>query len=199
MPKQKTTAEKIDKTKALSKPAKVNQKSSKVSSASKLASRAAKEKSLKLNKKTAPADGGVKEAGKRRFRFRPGTVALREIKRYQKQTTSLLPRAPFHRLVRHICRDIDSDLRFQSQALVALQEAAEAYLTGVFEDANLCAIHAKRVTLMKKDMELARRIRGDANTDFRDHNAKDGNERFYQLPYRNAQEGMKQLHQQLNL
>ena len=196
MPKQKATAEKIDKTKALSKPAKT-QKSKKIESATKLASRAAKEKSLKLNKKTAPADGGVKEAKKRRFR--PGTVALREIKRYQKQTSNLLPRAPFHRLVRQICRDIDPDLRFQSQALYALQEAAEAYLTGVFEDANLCAIHAKRVTLMKKDMELARRIRGDANSDFRDLNEKDGTEVFYELPYRNAQEGMKQLQQQLNL
>ena len=190
MPKQKATAEKIDKTKALSKPAKVQQKPSKLASASKLASQAAKNKSLKLNKKTAPADGGVKEARKKN-RFRPGTVALREIKRYQKQTSNLLPRAPFHRLVRQICRDIDGELRFQSQALVALQEAAEAYLTGVFEDANLCAIHAKRVTLMKKDMELARRIRGDANTDFRDMNDKDGTEVFYELPYRNAQAGLK--------
>ena len=144
-----------------------------------------------MNKKTAPADGGVKEAKKRRFR--PGTVALREIKRYQKQTTNLLPRAPFHRLVRYICHDIDGDLRFQAQALMALQEAAEAYLTGVFEDANLCALHAKRMTLMKKDMELARRIRGDTNLDFRDMNEKDGTEVFYELPYKNQQAGMKQL------
>ena len=123
MPKQKATAEKIDKTKALAKPTKVHQKSKKIGSASKLASRAAKEKSLKLNKKTAPADGGIKE--RKKMRFRPGTVALREIKKYQKATINLLPKAPFQRVVRQICRDIDPDLRFQSQALFALQEAAE--------------------------------------------------------------------------
>ena len=81
------------------------------------------------------------------MRFRPGTVALREIKRYQKSTDLLIPRAPFQRIVREICHGLDHDLRFQSQALVALQEATEGYLTGVFEDANLCALHAKRVTL----------------------------------------------------
>ncbi len=53
------------------------------------------------------------------------------------------------------------DLRFQSHAIMALQEASEAYLTALFEDANLCAIHAKRVTIMPKDIELARRIRGE--------------------------------------
>merc|ERR1719263_1721354 len=186
MPKQKTTAAKIEATKG-AKPAKLK----KVSSASKMSKPSSKMAKVKLNKKTAPADGGVKEAKKRRFR--PGTVALREIKRYQKQTSSLLPRAPFHRLVRQICRDLDGELRFQSQALYALQEAAEAYLTGVFEDANLCAIHAKRMTLMKKDMDLARRIRGDANLDFRDLNEKDGTEVFHELPTRNIKEGMEVL------
>ena len=191
MPKQKTTAEKIDKTKAMSKPAKHSQNLKKKSKM--VDSKAV----LKMNKKTAPADGGIKE--RKKMRFRPGTVALREIKKYQKATINLLPKAPFQRVVRQICRDIDPDLRFQSQALFALQEAAEAYLTGVFEDANLCAIHAKRVTLMRKDMELARRIRGDVNRDFRDLNFKDGEEVFYELPYRNRQEGMKVLQKQLNL
>ena len=191
MPKQKMTAEKIDKTKALSKPAKHGQNLKKKSKM--VDSKAV----LKMNKKTAPADGGIKE--RKKMRFRPGTVALREIKKYQKATINLLPKAPFQRVVRQICREIDADLRFQSQALFALQEAAEAYLTGVFEDANLCAIHAKRVTLMKKDMELARRIRGDVNRDFRDLNFKDGEEVFYELPYRNRQEGMKVLQKQLNL
>jgi len=52
------------------------------------------------------------------------------------------------------------ELRFQSAAIMALQEAAEAYLVGLFEDSNLCAIHAKRITIMPKDLQLARRIRG---------------------------------------
>ena len=133
----------------------------------------------KAVKKAAPADGGVK----RKFRFRPGTVALREIKRYQKSTDHLLPRAPFQRLVRSVAIGIDGTLRFQSHALFALQEAAEAYLTALFEDANLCAIHAHRVTVMKKDLDLARRIRGESLRDFRDMQPKSGNEQFFSLPY----------------
>lgn len=148
-------------------------------------------KARAAGKKTAPAKGGVKGEG-RKVRFRAGTVALREIRRYQKSTKALLPRAPFHRIVRDITREHDSDLRFSSQGLVALQEAAEAYLVGIFEDTNLCAIHAKRATIMKKDMELARRIRGDR--DHVDRIPKDGSQTFYQLPYRNEKEGMRQLH-----
>ena len=123
---------------------------------------------------------------KKARRFKPGTVALREIRKYQRETRQLLPRAPFQRLVREICSGIDNELRFQSQALVGLQEAAEAYLVGVFEDANLCAIHANRVTCMKKDMDLARRIRGDCNTDFTRQADIDGpgdDQQFIQLPY----------------
>ena len=118
----------------------------------------------KMSKKTAPASGGVKskkDGEKRKIRFRPGTVALREIKRYQKTTAMLLPRAPFQRLVREIASELKNDLRFQSSAVLALQEASEAYMVGLFEDTNLCAIHAKRVTIMPKDMQLARRIRGE--------------------------------------
>ena len=89
---------------------------------------------------------------------------MREIRKYQSSTDMLIPRAPFQRLVRDICSKVDADLRFQSQALVALQESAEAYITGLLQDANLCATHAKRVTLMRKDVILARRIRGDRYT-----------------------------------
>jgi histone H3 len=101
--------------------------------------------------------GGVKKPR----RFRPGTVALREIRRYQKSTELLLRKLPFQRLVREVAQDFKTDLRFQSHALQCLQEASEAYLTSLFEDANLCAIHAKRVTIMPKDIQLARRIRGE--------------------------------------
>ena len=103
------------------------------------------------------ATGGVKKP----HRYRPGTVALREIRRYQKSTELLIRKLPFQRLVREIAQDYKTDLRFQSAAIGALQEASEAYLVGIFEDTNLCAIHAKRVTIMPKDIRLARRIRGE--------------------------------------
>ena len=98
---------------------------------------------------------------KKPHRYRPGTVALREIRRYQKSTELLLRKLPFQRLVREIAQDHRNDLRFQSAAIEALQTAAEAYLTTLFEDANLCCIHAKRVTVMPKDIKLAMRIRGE--------------------------------------
>ena len=100
---------------------------------------------------------------KKPHRYRPGTVALREIRRYQKSTELLIRKLPFQRLVREICQDLTGqrDFRWTPQSILALQEAAEAYLVGTFEDANLCAIHAKRVTVMHKDVRLARRIRGE--------------------------------------
>ena len=98
---------------------------------------------------------------KKRRRFRPGTVALREIRRYQKSTELLIRKLPFQRLVREIAQDFKTDLRFQGSAVLALQEASEAYLVGLFEDTNLCAIHAKRVTILPKDIQLSRRIRGE--------------------------------------
>ena len=104
-------------------------------------------------------NGGVKKP----HRFRPGTVALREIRRYQKSTELLIRKLPFQRVVREIAQDCKTDMRFQASALAALQEAAEAYLVGLFEDVNLCAIHARRVTIMPKDMALARRIRRETN------------------------------------
>lgn len=103
------------------------------------------------------ADGQVKKV----HRWRPGTVALREIRKYQKSTNLLIPKMPFQRLVREIVQSHNDEFRIQAAALGAIQEAAEAYLTGLFEDTNLCAIHAKRVTTMAKDMQLARRIRGE--------------------------------------
>ena len=105
-----------------------------------------------------PRHGGV---AKKPHRFRPGTVALREIRKYQKSTDLLIRKIPFERLVREIAQDVKSDLRFKRQAIMALQEASEAYLVGLFEDTNLCAIHARRVTIMPKDIQLARRIRGE--------------------------------------
>ncbi|KAG2485144.1 hypothetical protein HYH03_016130 [Edaphochlamys debaryana] len=118
-----------------------------------------KQLATKAARKT-PATGGVKKP----HRYRPGTVALREIRKYQKSTELLIRKLPFQRLVREIAQDFKTDLRFQSQAVLALQEAAEAYLVGLFEDTNLCAIHAKRVTIMPKDIQLARRIRGERAT-----------------------------------
>ncbi|RVE76689.1 hypothetical protein OJAV_G00011080 [Oryzias javanicus] len=116
-----------------------------------------KQLATKAARKSAPATGGVKKP----HRYRPGTVALREIRRYQKSTELLIRKLPFQRLVREIAQDFKTDLRFQSSAVMALQEASEAYLVGLFEDTNLCAIHAKRVTIMPKDIQLARRIRGE--------------------------------------
>ncbi|XP_024515236.1 histone H3.3 isoform X1 [Selaginella moellendorffii] len=135
-----------------------------------------KQLATKAARKSAPTTGGVKKP----HRYRPGTVALREIRKYQKSTELLIRKLPFQRLVREIAQDYkvgslvllvflltlgclwnQTDLRFQSHAVLALQEAAEAYLVGLFEDTNLCAIHAKRVTIMPKDIQLARRIRGE--------------------------------------
>ena len=77
------------------------------------------------------------------------------------QTDLLIRKLPFQRLVREIASQFKAEIRFQTQAILALQEAAEAYLVSLFEDTNLCAIHAKRVTIMSKDLQLAKRIRGD--------------------------------------
>ena len=113
-------------------------------------------------------------------RYRPGTVALREIRKFQKGTELLIRKAPFQRLVRQIMKDLNfkeirrdnktyvianqgyiEPKRMQSTAMLALHEAAEYYLVEFFEWANLCALHAKRVTIMPKDLQLARRIRGE--------------------------------------
>ena len=100
-------------------------------------------------------------APKKPHQYRPGTVALRETCRYQKSTELLIRRLPFQRLVREIAQDMKGRLNFASGAILALQEAAEAYLIGLFEDTNLCAIHAKHITIMPKDIQLARCIQGE--------------------------------------
>ena len=126
--------------------------------AKKMAAKAAKKSGMKAPK------GGVKK----RYRYRLGTVALKQIRQYQKSTELLIRKLPFQRLVREIASDSEvilsplcGKVRFQSAAIMALQEASEAYLVGLFEDSNLCAIHAKQVTIMPKDIQLARRIHGE--------------------------------------
>jgi histone H3 len=125
---------------------------------------------MKMNRTKPTKKGGkpvkrkkVPSPSGKRARYRPGTIALREIRRYQKSTDLLIRKLPFQRLVRQVAKDFRDDLRFQGTALFALQEASEAYLVSLFEDTNLCAIHAKRVTIMPQDMLLARRIRGDSS------------------------------------
>ncbi|WWD20133.1 histone H3 [Kwoniella shandongensis] len=120
-----------------------------------LATKAARKSATKAS--GPGTSGGVKKP----HRYRPGTVALREIRRYQKSTELLIRKLPFQRLVREIAQDFKTDLRFQSSAVLALQEASEAYLVSLFEDTNLAAIHAKRVTIQPKDLQLARRLRGE--------------------------------------
>ena len=126
---------------------------------------AQKAKAAKAAKKS-----GMKapKAAKRLHRFRPGTVALKESRRYQKSTELLIRKLPFQQLMWEISGDhkviaspLCGKVRFQSLAIAALKEASEAYLVGLFEDTNLCAIHAKQVTIMPKDIQLARRIRGE--------------------------------------
>ena len=86
---------------------------------------------------------------------------MREIRKYQKSTELLIKKLPFQRLVREISQDFKTNIKFQTSAILALQESTEAYLVGIFEDTNLCTIHDKRVTIMPKDIQLARRIRGE--------------------------------------
>ena len=116
-----------------------------------------KQLATKAARKKSPSSGGVKKP----HRYRPGTVALREIRRYQKSTDLLIQKLPLKRLVKEISQDFKSDVRFNATALLGLHESAEAYLVKLFEDTNLCAIHAKRVTIMPKDIQLARRIQGE--------------------------------------
>ncbi len=113
-----------------------------------------------LGKKAAKKSSGA--AGvKKAHRFRPGTVALREIRKFQKGTDLLLRKAPFQRLVREVATKLKDGLRFQSSAVAAIQEATESYVVGLLADTNLCAIHTRRVTIMPRDLSLARRLRGE--------------------------------------
>eukprot|EP00183_Erythrolobus_madagascarensis_P000479 CAMPEP_0185852334 /NCGR_PEP_ID=MMETSP1354-20130828/14280_1 /TAXON_ID=708628 /ORGANISM="Erythrolobus madagascarensis, Strain CCMP3276" /LENGTH=159 /DNA_ID=CAMNT_0028553543 /DNA_START=95 /DNA_END=571 /DNA_ORIENTATION=- len=120
--------------------------------------------SARKAQKSTPSRGTASKRGEgdanatpmKRHRFRPGTRALMEIRKYQKSTDLLIRRLPFARIVKEITHHYHHSLRWQVDAVQALQYAAEDYLVGLLEDANLCAIHAKRVTIMPRDMYLAR-------------------------------------------
>jgi histone H3 len=128
----------------------------------KLSDRHGARKGSKKDTKRANKGSGSRGTSKPPRRYRPGTVALREIRKYQKSTELLIRKLPFQRLVRQIAAEVvGEDVRFQSSAILALQEAAEAFLVGLFEDSNLAALHAGRVTISPKDIQLARRIRGN--------------------------------------
>ena len=115
--------------------------------------------SIKAQRAAKKGKTGYSEPKKQRFR--PGTVALQEIKRFQKNTDLLIRKLPFQHLVHEIIFEYKQDYCLAAAAVAALQEATEAYLVGLFEDTNLCAIHAKRVMIMPKDIQLARRIHGE--------------------------------------
>uniref|UniRef100_A0A1B0AEM6 Core Histone H2A/H2B/H3 domain-containing protein n=1 Tax=Glossina pallidipes TaxID=7398 RepID=A0A1B0AEM6_GLOPL len=117
-----------------------------------------KQLTVKAARKSAPTTRVVNKA----HRYRPGTVALHEIRRYLKSTELLMRRLPFQRLVREIAKDCKTDLRFQPASIGTLQEACEVYMIGLFEHINLCAIHAKRVAIMPKDIQLNKELRGEA-------------------------------------
>jgi len=114
---------------------------------------------LAAARRATKAKAGGMAAVKRRYR--PGTVALRDIRKFQRSGELLISLLPFHELVREVAQEYTNVPRFQVSAVLALQEAAEAYLVGLFQDAQLCAIHGKRVTVMSKEIQLARRIRGE--------------------------------------
>lgn len=121
----------------------------------------APKKSTGAKKAKKAASGATSSGASRKFRFRPGTVALRSIKKYQKGTELLMRKAPFQRLVRELATSHKENLRWQASAVAALQEATEAYVIGLLSDSNLCALHARRVTVMSRDVQLARRLRGE--------------------------------------
>jgi histone H3 len=117
----------------------------------------------KLGQPVRRPGGAGSGDGPVRRRHRPGMRALKEIRRFQKSTELLIRKLPFARLVKEVMGHFTTKAyRWQASALLAVQEAAEAHLVGLMEDANLCAIHGKRVTIMPRDMQLARRIRGQA-------------------------------------
>ena len=106
--------------------------------------------------KKATEDG---ETQKRRTR--PGAKALREIRKYQRSTDSIVPRAPLQRIIKEITGKYMPDARYSMGAIEAVHQCIEAYMVGLFEDTGLCAVHARRKTIMTRDMRLARRIRGE--------------------------------------
>jgi histone H3 len=125
-----------------------------------IATRSTSELAKKFAKKNStPKVGGIKKPR----RYRPGVKALREIRKMQKSTTPCIPFAPFTRFIKEINQELHpkNQYRYQESAIQSMREAAESYCVSLFEDANRCAIHAKRVTITPKDIALARRIRGE--------------------------------------
>ncbi len=94
-------------------------------------------------------------------RFRPGTKSLMEIRKLQKSDAPIISFLPFSRLVREIAQDFKDDVRFSDKAINGMRVAIESHLICIFEESNLTAIHAKRITVFPKDIQLARRIRGE--------------------------------------
>lgn len=123
--------------------------------------KAKKSIAAKHAKKAPKAAGGASSGVKRQHRWRPGTVAVREIRQFQKSTNLLIQKAPFQRLVREVSGAQKEGLKFQGSAILALQEATEAYVVSLLADTNLACIHARRVTIQPKDVQLALRLRGD--------------------------------------
>lgn len=111
----------------------------------------------KKAKKSASGSSGMKKS----FRWRPGTVALREVRKLQKSTDLLVAKAPFSRLVREVAETHKAGLRFQASAVAAIQEATEAFVVSLLADSNLAALHSGRVTAMPRDLQLVRRLRGE--------------------------------------
>jgi histone H3 len=107
--------------------------------------------------KTNPTDSPIKK----KRRYRAGTVALREIRKYQRTTDNLILRLPFKKLVKEILQDYKDDFLVSKEAFSCLQESAEMFLVNLLEDTQLAAIHAKRITIKPVDMQFARRLRGD--------------------------------------
>ncbi|CBZ25736.1 putative histone H3 variant [Leishmania mexicana MHOM/GT/2001/U1103] len=126
-----------------------------------VASRKMNKKSRSMAKKEAKAMRGGPSGKKYRHRWRPGTVALREVRKYQRSTEMLIARTPFRRLVKEIMSTFKDTMHMRHSAMEAIQEATESYVVSVLGDANLCTIHAKRVTLYPKDLQLALRLRGE--------------------------------------
>lgn len=114
-------------------------------------------------KAVADAAGGVGKHEKKKYRFKSGTVALREIKRFQKSVDTLIPKMPLRRLIREVAQPYKEELRFSRTSMDALQEASESYLVQLFSDANNCAIQHGRVTIEPHDMRLAMAMRHDHN------------------------------------
>jgi histone H3 len=125
-----------------------------------------KQLSTKAARRSAPKTGGIKKP----HRYHHGNVALRKIRQYQKSTDLLIRKMPFQCLAREVLQDLKERIHgvshkadsFQATSLLAMHESVEAFSVGLFDDANLCAIHARRVTFMPKDMQLALRMRGES-------------------------------------